>query len=118
MARGGYRPGAGAKKGAPRRKRGSGKEKPGDLPLEVVACAKLENLTPLEFMLKHMNDPSHPLEFRARMAQAAAPFCHARAGEKGGKKGEQAEAASRAANRFAPAPGPNVFPLIKQKVGG
>ncbi|MFH1757705.1 MAG: hypothetical protein ABH969_06635 [Pseudomonadota bacterium] len=42
--------------------------------------------TPLEFMLRIMNDPNEPEEFRARMATSAAPFCHARVGEGVGKK--------------------------------
>lgn len=115
MARGGYRPGAGAKKGVPR---GKGKaktiksevsKKQEVVPAEVVTGAEQENLTPLEFMIKHMNDPKNPTEFRARMAQAAAPFVHPRAGEKGGKKAEKDEAAKKAGSgRFSVAPGPKV----------
>lgn len=60
------------------------------------------NLLPLEFMLKIMNDPGEDPELRARMAQAAAPFCHARAGEGKGKKEEKADRAKSAgAGRFA-----------------
>lgn len=63
---------------------------------------KPENLLPLEFMLKTMNDPGEDKELRARMAQAAAPFVHARKGEGAGKKDERADAAKKAgAGRFA-----------------
>jgi hypothetical protein len=64
----------------------------------------IEELLPLEFMLKLMNDASNDLEMRARMAQAAAPYCHARKGDGvGGKKEEQAGKAKQAgAGKFAP----------------
>ena len=63
----------------------------------------IEELLPLEFMLKLMNDKSNDLEMRARMAQAAAPYIHARAGEGVGKKDEKADRAKRAAGgKFAP----------------
>jgi putative hemolysin len=58
--------------------------------------------TPLEFMLRIMNDPNEPEEFRARMATSAAPFCHVRKGEGAGKKEEKNERAKTAgAGRFA-----------------
>jgi phage terminase small subunit len=61
-----------------------------------------ENLQPLEYMLKVMNDPgSHP-ELRARMAVAAARYMHVRVNEKKGKKQEKAEAAEKAVSgRFS-----------------
>lgn len=63
----------------------------------------IEELLPLDFMLKLMNDKSNDLEMRARMAQAAAPYCHARKGDvAGGKKEEQAERAKQASGgKFA-----------------
>jgi hypothetical protein len=62
----------------------------------------VEELLPLDFMLRMMNDKSNDLEMRARMAQAAAPYCHARKGDGvGGKKEEQADRAKQAgAGRF------------------
>lgn len=65
-----------------------------------------ENLTPLEYMLRVMNDPSEDKARRDRMAQAAAPYVHAKPGEAAkGKKEERQEKAERAAGRFAaPAP--------------
>ncbi|MFH2076937.1 MAG: hypothetical protein ABIJ57_16625 [Pseudomonadota bacterium] len=57
--------------------------------------------TPLEFMLRIMNDPNEPEEFRARMATSAAPFCHARVGEGVGKKEDKVDRAKQAgAGRF------------------
>lgn len=115
MARGGYRPGAGAKKGVPRgagkakREKSATTGKAEPIPADILLDAEAENLTPLEYMLKVMNDPAAQKERRDRMAQAAAPFCHARAGEKGGKKEEKEEAAKKASSgRFAPALGPKV----------
>ena len=62
----------------------------------------LEDLTPLEFMLRVMNNPREDKEFRARMAQAAAPYVHARKGEGVGKKEEKADRAKTAgAGKFA-----------------
>jgi hypothetical protein len=98
MARGGYRPGSGPAKGtkyAPRGKRTPAKKK-GEIPPDIVAEAKAENLTPLDYMLRVMNSPDEPKERRDRMAVAAAPFCHARKGEGTGKKDEKNEAARRA----------------------
>lgn len=64
--------------------------------------APLEELLPLEFMLKIMNDTSFDLDMRARMAQAAAPYCHPRIAEGKGKKQEKDEKAAAAAKgRFS-----------------
>jgi phage terminase small subunit len=102
MARGGYRPGAGRPRKAGKRSDETQKEAaPDDLPVNPT-----ESRTPLEFMLAVMNDPGQPPNRRDRMAIAAAPFIHARAGEKG-KKEEDAEKAKRAgAGKFAPAAPP------------
>lgn len=62
----------------------------------------VEELLPLDFMLKLMNDPGEDKEMRARMAQAAAPYCHARIAEGKGKKDEKSEKAKQAgAGKFA-----------------
>lgn len=89
MARGGYRPGAGRPKGAKTIK---------DLPLAKVTVG----MSPLEYMLSVMNDSEADSSRRDRMAQAAAPFVHARAGE-GTKRDDTKDKAKRAAQgRFAP----------------
>ena len=63
-------------------------------------------------MLKIMDDPNEPKDFRARMAQAAVPFVLARADAKGGKKAEKEEAAKEAGTgRFAPSPGQKAVPI-------
>jgi len=109
MARGGARPGSGPKKGA----------KPKWFPLKKTenpdgTPTVHEDLTPLEYMLREMNDTSNPKDFRARMAQAAAPFVHARADIKGGKKQEKEDAAKSAVARFAPGSGPKIVPIRQQ----
>lgn len=72
----------------------------------VVNDGKLEKKadeTPLEYMLRVMNDPNVDPELRSRMAQAAAPYCHKRQGEGGGKKEEAEELAKKAlSGKFAP----------------
>jgi hypothetical protein len=91
MARGGYRTGAGRPKGS-RSKSKAKTETMGD----IKAAAASENLTPLEFMLKIMRDPQEDENRRARMAIAAAPFCHARKGDGAGKKEAAAGKAQQA----------------------
>jgi hypothetical protein len=64
--------------------------------------AAAENLTPLDYMLKVMNDPAAEKERRDRMAIAAAPFVHTRPGEGKGKKDEKEERARAAGSgKFA-----------------
>lgn len=105
MARGGYRPGSGPKKGVKYRPRGSKKEtKPRapKVPDDIAEEAAKQNLTPLEYMLRVMNDEGEDKDLRARMAIAAAPFVHARAGESKGKKDERGERAKEAgAGKFS-----------------
>jgi len=55
-----------------------------------------EELDPLTYMLKIMNDPNKDEELRARMAIAAAPFVHARKGEGAGKKQDKDDRARAA----------------------
>jgi phage terminase small subunit len=75
------------------------KDKPGEI--------KAEDHLPLDYMLKVMNDPLEDKELRARMAQAAAPYCHDRKGEGKGKKDEREEKAKRAGEgKFSPSKPP------------
>jgi len=111
MASGGYRPGGGSKKGQKYRPRGSKKEpvaKKDEIPQDIIDNAKVENeknntnLTPLEYMLKVMNDESVESNRRDRMAVSAAPYLHSRKGEGAGKKADNDEKAKTAgAGRFA-----------------
>lgn len=67
----------------------------------------IEDLLPLDYMLKVMNDKNADKEMRARMAIAAAPFCHARKGEGLGKKEErESKAKSAGSGKFAPSAAP------------
>lgn len=104
MPRGGYRPNSGPKKGTKYRLRtskdGTVKQKRTrkvvDVPPDIAADAKAENLTPLEYMQKVMNDPRAEKDRRDRMAVAAAPFIHPRPGTGKGKKEERGEKAKEA----------------------
>ena len=111
MARGGYRPGSGPPKGTKYAPRGSRKPKaPKGIPKDIKDEAAAENLDPLTYMLRVMNDPTVEKDRRDRMAIAAAPFVHARKGEAGtGKKDEKAERAKAAGEgRFRPSAPPTL----------
>lgn len=98
MGHGGARPGAG------RPKKGAQK------PVEVAGVEVPADMTPLDYMLSVMRDPSATKSRRDRMAQSAAPYVHVRADAVAmGKKEEAASKAQDAAspgNAFAPPPGP------------
>lgn len=96
MARGGYRPGQGRPKGV----------KNGDAQEDINVEAEKLNLSPLEYMLMVMNDTSADPARRDRMAGMAAPFIHAKPGEKGKKAEKDDEAKNVAKNRFKPASPP------------
>jgi len=92
MARGGARPNTGgARPGAGRPPKNSGP------PPDIRAGAANAAMTPLDYMLAVMRDPGADDQRRDRMAQAAAPYVHAKAGES--TKKEDREAASRTAER-------------------
>ncbi|PKN20901.1 MAG: hypothetical protein CVU71_03730 [Deltaproteobacteria bacterium HGW-Deltaproteobacteria-6] len=110
--RGGARPGSGPKKGTkykPRASKGKGKpavepktKKP-EVPQDIQDEAALQNMTPLDYMLKVMRDTNADTTRRDRMAQAAAPFVHPRIAEGKGKKGEKENKARQAgAGKFSP----------------
>lgn len=112
MARGGYRPGAGRKKGTTKATTKKERTIP-SIPQDIVEEAEAENLDPLAYMLKVMNDPYVDDARRDRMAVSAAPFCHARKGEGLGKKEEKdAKAKSAGQGRFAPS-GPPKLVAVK-----
>jgi phage terminase small subunit len=66
-------------------------------------------LSPLEYMLKVLNDPKAEPERRDRMAIAAAQYVHAKRGYDGSREGakERAQKASEELS-FAPAPPPRL----------
>ena len=86
MPKGGPRPGAGRPKQSHA------------VPARMILTeAMLAGMSPLEYMLAVMRDPGADEARRDRMAQAAAPYVHARA-ESAGKK-QQAEDLSATAER-------------------
>lgn len=126
MPRGGHRPGSGPQKGAKYKPRATKEQKPAaiekpkkekasaDQPeikdtdgLVTVIDQQPENLAPLEYMLRVMNDPGETDARRAWAAQSAAPYCHSRKGEGAGKKEEKADRAKTAGTgKFAASPPP------------
>lgn len=102
MAKGGYRPGAGRPKGS-KVKCQSKKPTKGEIQIDIVTDAEAENLEPLAYMLKVMNDTEAENERRDRMAIAAAAFVHSRPTEGKGKKQDKEERAKAAGGgKFAP----------------
>lgn len=121
MARGGYRPGAGRTPGIRETKPRARKKGPGsgakkkasmpEIPKDIIEDAAIENMEPLEYMLKVMNNPNESKEMRARMAIAAAPFVHARVtGGKGKKHDREEKAKAAGSGKFAT----GVPPVIKR----
>ena len=94
MARGGYRPGAGRPTGTTKAQ----KQKDA----ENEAANEAKGKTPLEYMLSIMNDAEADAARRDRMAIAAAPFVHSRAGEVGKKDAKKEAAEAAAKGKFAP----------------
>lgn len=79
---------------------------PSPQPLPVDADVIIENLTPLEYALRVMNDPREAKERRDRLCVAAMPFVHVKKGE-GGKREAAAEKAEKlSTGKFAAAPAP------------
>lgn len=96
MARGGARPGAGRK---PKAVSDAVKA------CEIAAKRSKGDMSPLDFMLALMRDEEQDMKLRMAMAQAAAPYVHAKmADAPKGKKEQAQEAASEIASegKFAP----------------
>lgn len=87
MARGGSRPGAGRPKGSFKSMRIA----------EPEPLADDGGMMPLDFMLAVIRDPSVDPAIRARMAIAAAPFCHPRVADDRISKRDRTEEASKMA---------------------
>ena len=90
MARGGYRAGAGRPKSAK-------SAKAVVVPADIKSAARKSKLSPLDYMLTVMNDEGADAARRDRMAIAAAPFVHARPGDKPQGKKEAAQEAAQTA---------------------
>lgn len=96
MPRGGARPGAGRKTKAVRDALAA---------CELAAKRSSGEMTPLDFMLAVMRDEEQELRLRTAMAQAAAPYVHAKPGDAPKGKKEQAQEAAQeiaAGGKFAP----------------
>lgn len=93
MPRGGARPGAGRKTKA---------VSDAVKACEIAARKDQSGLTPLDFMLALMRDEQQDVKLRMAMAQAAAPYVHAKPSDQPkGKKEQKQEAAEQSANKFA-----------------
>ncbi|MCB2181422.1 MAG: hypothetical protein KQH63_05320 [Desulfobulbaceae bacterium] len=78
----------------------------------VPNSIEAENLAPLTYMLKVMNDPNEPDDRRDRMAIAAAKYVHCRAKGTRGKKDDLQEAAKKASTgRFSAGKPPKVVDI-------
>jgi hypothetical protein len=78
---------------------------------EIAAKRSKGDMTPLDFMLALMRDDDQDIKLRTAMAQAAAPYVHARmADSTKGKKEQQQDAASEIASggKFAPRQSPKL----------
>ena len=79
---------------------------PSPQPLPTDADVIIENLTPLEYALRVMNNPSEPKERRDRLCVTILPFMHPKVGE-GGKREKAADDAKKASSgKFAAEPAP------------
>lgn len=78
-------------------------------PADVVRDAASAGMSPLDYMLSVMRDADEDPARRDRMAMAAAPFVHARAGEVGKKDERAAKAAAVAVGKFRPSAPPKLI---------
>ena len=78
----------------------------GPIPPDIAAAACSEGVSPLEFMLSVMRDDTADVNRRDRMALAAAPFIHPRAGDKGKKDEKEDRAKAANSGKFAPSKPP------------
>jgi hypothetical protein len=81
-------------------------------PPEAPGQSPAENLLPLEFCLKEMNNPDNTLDYRYKMAALAAPYCHKKSDVKLSKKEERQEKIDNGPKKFASGPAPKVVGRI------
>lgn len=79
---------------------------PSPQPLPPDADVMIENLTPLEYALRVMNDPREPKERRDRLCVAILPFMHTKKGESGKREAAAEKAEKLSTGKFAAAPPP------------
>ena len=71
----------------------------------LAAAAADPNISPKDFLLKVMRDPSAPIELRLQAARIAAPLCHAKPGaDDPGNSAKLVEAEPHGASNSAPPP--------------
>lgn len=99
-----------AKKSACRPKvdRKKSKADPGATPGAPGGNVLATTLTPLDYMLRAMNDPAVSDMRKDRLAVAAAPYCHPKISESGKKEQVRAGAKTAAAGRFGPSDPPKL----------
>lgn len=100
----------GARSGAGRPRKGAPKAPPvvADLMPEDSGGDEVEAGTPLEYLLRVMNDPVQDERLRVRAAVAAAQYVHTKTHD-GGKRDAQADRAKQVAGgKFAAAPPPRL----------
>lgn len=79
------------------------------IPADIQTAADLANLTPLEYMLSVIRDPTASQERRDRMAQSAAPYLHPKADASKGKKEAAKDKATEAGKgKFAAGQAPKL----------
>jgi phage terminase small subunit len=122
MPRGGARVGAGRPKGSGKKKADPAKVRQPlaarvdavveeTVPVEVASAAPVDLVeSPLDYMLRVINDPTLDGGRRDRMAVAAAPYVHARVEPAGKKTQVQGKAtdAVKGGGKFTPAAGPRL----------
>lgn len=107
MPSGGYRPNSGPQKGTKYKPRKPKKEPKSTIPPDIQAEAAAENLDPITYLTRLMNDPTADPDRRDRAASLLLPYFHSRKGEGKGKKDEIEERAKRASDgKFAPSKPP------------
>src|SRR5262245_11741174 len=104
MARGGYRPGSGRPRKHPAVAKANGcgnrADQAGDTSLKgtdrpfsgTAAAGKRGKVTPLQYMLNVVNDELADVGRRDRLAVAAAPYVHPRAGDVGKRERQKRDA--------------------------
>ena len=95
MPRGGARPGSGGSRPGAGRKKSEVKLPPPDIRVASLNAG----MSPLDYMLAVMRDDTADAQRRDRMAQAAAPYVHAKPAETGPGKKEQRDQVARTAER-------------------
>ena len=74
-----------------------------------------DHMTPMEYLLRVLNDPTVDQGRKDDLAKFLTPYCHGKSADQG-KKQTTMDLAEKAASKFAPRPAP--IPLRNQASGG